>query len=111
MLQPKRTKYRKAHKGRIHGNAPGGASLNFGAERPEGGIRSPCDCNRASHAIVQLPQNISKPVNAMAAMTPPMRRAVELPSPSPLDTEPNSPTILLRCDPPHSQPVSAREKI
>lgn len=31
MLSPKRTKYRKAHKGRIHGNAKGGFSLNFGA--------------------------------------------------------------------------------
>ena len=31
MLFPKRTKYRKAHKGRIHGNAKGGFSLNFGA--------------------------------------------------------------------------------
>lgn len=31
MLQPKRTKYRKAHKGRIHGNAKGGTNLNFGA--------------------------------------------------------------------------------
>ena len=31
MLQPKRTKFRKAHKGRIHGNAKGGTSLNFGA--------------------------------------------------------------------------------
>lgn len=31
MLQPKRTKYRKAHKGRIHGNAKGGAALNFGS--------------------------------------------------------------------------------
>ena len=31
MLQPKRTKYRKAYKGRIHGNAKGGAALNFGA--------------------------------------------------------------------------------
>jgi large subunit ribosomal protein L16 len=31
MLQPKRTKFRKAHKGRIHGNAPGGATLNFGS--------------------------------------------------------------------------------
>ncbi len=31
MLQPKKTKYRKAHKGRIHGLAKGGASLNFGA--------------------------------------------------------------------------------
>ena len=28
MLQPKRTNYRKAHKGRIHGNAPGGATLD-----------------------------------------------------------------------------------
>ena len=31
MLQPKRTKYRKAHKGRIHGKAKGGYELNFGA--------------------------------------------------------------------------------
>ncbi len=30
MLQPKRTKFRKAHKGRIRGNAPGGTALNFG---------------------------------------------------------------------------------
>jgi len=30
MLQPTRTKYRKAHKGRIHGNACRGASLNYG---------------------------------------------------------------------------------
>src|SRR5689334_8135044 len=30
MLQPKRTRYRKAHKGRIHGNAKGGFALNFG---------------------------------------------------------------------------------
>jgi large subunit ribosomal protein L16 len=31
MLSPKRTKYRKAHKGRIHGKAKGGSSLNFGS--------------------------------------------------------------------------------
>lgn len=31
MLQPKRTKYRKAHKGRIHGAAKGGTRLNFGS--------------------------------------------------------------------------------
>ena len=31
MLSPKRTKYRKAHKGRIHGDAKGGTSLNFGS--------------------------------------------------------------------------------
>ncbi len=30
MLQPKRTKYRKAHKGRIHGMAKGGVDVNFG---------------------------------------------------------------------------------
>ena len=29
MLQPKRTKYRKAHKGRIHGAAKGGTTLEF----------------------------------------------------------------------------------
>ena len=31
MMQPKRTKFRKAHKGRIHGLAKGGTDLNFGA--------------------------------------------------------------------------------
>ena len=30
MLQPKRTKFRKAHKGRIKGLAKGGSDLNFG---------------------------------------------------------------------------------
>jgi large subunit ribosomal protein L16 len=30
MLQPKRTKFRKAHKGRIHGVASSGAELSFG---------------------------------------------------------------------------------
>src|SRR6202035_1337977 len=30
MLQPKKTKFRKAHKGRIHGLATSGASLSFG---------------------------------------------------------------------------------
>jgi large subunit ribosomal protein L16 len=31
MLSPKRTKFRKAHKGRIHGRAKGGTQLNFGS--------------------------------------------------------------------------------
>ncbi len=31
MLQPKRTKFRKQHKGRITGNAKGGTLLTFGA--------------------------------------------------------------------------------
>ena len=30
MPQPKRTKFRKMHKGRIHGEAKGGSDLNFG---------------------------------------------------------------------------------
>ena len=30
MLQPKRTKFRKQQKGRIHGQAKGGSDLNFG---------------------------------------------------------------------------------
>jgi large subunit ribosomal protein L16 len=30
MLQPVRTKFRKAHKGRIHGNATSATELNFG---------------------------------------------------------------------------------
>ena len=31
MLSPKKLKHRKQHKGRIHGNAKGGATLAFGA--------------------------------------------------------------------------------
>ena len=31
MLSPKRTKFRKLHKGRIHGEAKGGFDLNFGS--------------------------------------------------------------------------------
>tara|TARA_Y100000590_G_C15345624_1_gene873148 strand:- start:313 stop:720 length:408 start_codon:yes stop_codon:yes gene_type:complete len=31
MLQPTRTKYRKAHKGRIHGQAARGETLNYGS--------------------------------------------------------------------------------
>ncbi|MGB0683049.1 MAG: 50S ribosomal protein L16 [Magnetovibrionaceae bacterium] len=31
MLSPKRTKFRKQHKGRIHGKAKGGYTLTFGA--------------------------------------------------------------------------------
>lgn len=31
MLSPKRTKFRKQHKGRIHGNAKGGTQVSFGS--------------------------------------------------------------------------------
>jgi len=30
MMQPKKTKFRRAHKGRIKGNTKGGSALNFG---------------------------------------------------------------------------------
>ena len=30
-MQPKRTKFRKAHKGRLHGASKGGTALNFGS--------------------------------------------------------------------------------
>ena len=30
MMQPKKTKFRRAHKGRIHGMTKGGSQLNFG---------------------------------------------------------------------------------
>ena len=43
MLQPKRTKFRKAHKGRIKGVAKGGTSLNFGSY----GLKS-LDANRVT---------------------------------------------------------------
>ena len=47
MMQPKRTKFRKQHKGRIHGAAKGGTDLNFGShglkavapERPRNRMR------------------------------------------------------------------------
>ena len=31
MLAPKRSKYRNAHKGRVHGAPKGGTTLNYGA--------------------------------------------------------------------------------
>jgi len=31
MLQPKKPRYRKQHKGRIHGKAKGGTDINFGS--------------------------------------------------------------------------------
>ena len=33
MLQPTRSKFRKAHKGRIHGNATRASSFNYGEFR------------------------------------------------------------------------------
>ena len=53
MLQPTRTKYRKAHKGRIHGRASRGESLNYGsyglkAMEPERIISKQIEASRVS---------------------------------------------------------------
>ena len=53
MLQPSRTKYRKAHKGRIHGRATRGAILNYGtyglkAMEPERVISKQIEAARVS---------------------------------------------------------------
>ena len=54
MLQPKRTKFRKAHKGRIRGMTKGGAELNFGAfgmKATEGGRITARQIEAARRAI------------------------------------------------------------
>lgn len=56
MLQPKRTKFRKAHKGRIRGMTKGGAELNFGAfgmKATEGGRISARQIEAARRAITR----------------------------------------------------------
>jgi len=57
MLQPKKTKYRKAFKGKIKGDAKGGTTLNFGSyglkalepERITARHRSGSPCDHPSH--------------------------------------------------------------
>ena len=56
MLQPKRTKFRKAHKGRIRGMTKGGAELNFGAfgmKATEGGRITARQIEAARRAITR----------------------------------------------------------
>ena len=47
MLSPKRTKFRKAHKGRIHGCSKGATSLNFGTY----GLKSVEPCRVSARQI------------------------------------------------------------
>lgn len=61
MLQPKRTKFRKAHKGRIKGVAKGGTALNFGSH----GLKS-MDAERVTSRQIEA---------ARRAMTRHMKRA------------------------------------
>ena len=56
MLQPKRTKFRKAHKGRIRGMTKGGGELNFGAfgmKATEGGRITARQIEAARRAITR----------------------------------------------------------
>ncbi|HRY24528.1 MAG: 50S ribosomal protein L16 [Geminicoccaceae bacterium] len=56
MLQPKRTKFRKAHKGRVRGMTKGGAELNFGAfgmKATEGGRITARQIEAARRAITR----------------------------------------------------------
>ena len=59
MMQPKRTKFRKAHKGRIHGKAKGGSALNFGAF----GLNSDFDDEKAElEWMTELAKETGRPV-------------------------------------------------
>ena len=56
MLQPKRTKFRKAHKGRVRGMTKGGSELNFGAfgmKATEGGRITARQIEAARRAITR----------------------------------------------------------
>ena len=53
MLSPKRTKFRKAHKGRIHGNAKGGTQLNFGLKATSPGRISARQIEASRRAITR----------------------------------------------------------
>ena len=56
MLQPKKTKFRKAHKGRIHGLATSGASLAFG----EYGLKATDRCRMTAREIEAARRAISR---------------------------------------------------
>ena len=59
MLQPKRTKFRKAHKGRIRGNAKGGTALTFGSY----GLKATSPERVTSRQIEAARRVITRPVS------------------------------------------------
>ena len=78
MLQPKRTKFRKAFKGRIHGDAKGGTALNFGsyglkAMEPERITARQIEAARRARADASAPQALRQ----MTATELTERRAAE----------------------------------
>jgi large subunit ribosomal protein L16 len=56
MMQPARTKYRKAHKGRIHGHAKGGHTLNFGSY----GLKAVEPCRMTARQIEAARRTITR---------------------------------------------------
>jgi len=63
MLQPKRTKFRKQHKGRIHGASKGATQLNFGAfglKALEPGRISAREIEAARRAITRHMKRVGK---------------------------------------------------
>ena len=72
MLQPKRTKFRKAFKGRIHGASKGGSLLNFGAY----GLKA-LEPERVTARQIEA---------ARRAITRQMKRCLLYTSPSPRDS-------------------------
>ena len=63
MLKPKRTKFRKQHKGRIHGTAKGGTTVQFGAygmKAMEPGRVSARQIEAARRAITRHMRRIGK---------------------------------------------------
>ena len=63
MMQPKRTKFRKAHKGRIHGMAKGATTVNFGSyglKATEPGRVSARQIEAARRAITRHMRRVGK---------------------------------------------------
>ena len=93
MLQPQKTKFRKQHKGRIHGKANSGAKLNFGsfglkAKNP-GRINSrqieaarraiTREMQREGRVWIRIMMTIS-PIATVASWRPSLRRIVLKPT-------------------------------
>src|ERR1700747_3150808 len=60
MLAPKRSKHRKAHKGRVHGMAKGGTALNFGAYGMKSVDRGPTTARQSGAAGRAITRHIRR---------------------------------------------------
>src|ERR1700749_3896568 len=81
MLSPKRTKFRKAHKGRIHGAAKGGFELNFGAyglKAVEPGRITAREIEAARRAITRHMKRVGKVWTRVSPDVPVSRKPAEV---------------------------------